>query len=303
MRHVRVLVLGAHGQIGHCLMAAQWPSGVIVFGATRADVDLTQPAMLDAKLAECRPDLVINAAAYTAVDKAESEPAVAVTVNATAVAHLARRCADSGTPLLHMSTDYVFDGVAAKPYLETDPVGPLGVYGESKLAGEAAVRATLIEHVILRTSWVYGVHGHNFVKTMLRLGTERDTVNVVADQHGAPTSAIDIATALVAIATRILSDRAAGAGSALWGTYHFAAAGETTWHGLAQYIFADMQRRTGRSPTCKPITTAEYPLPARRPANSRLNCSKFDATFAVGRGPWQQSVDRVLHALVNPLET
>jgi dTDP-4-dehydrorhamnose reductase len=293
---MRVLVFGSQGQVGHCLQHGQWPVGVTVVSAPRAAADLTRLETVDAAITQAMPDVIINAAAYTAVDKAESDRDVAFAVNATAVGHMAARCAAIGIPMLHISTDYVFDGSGTRPYAETDPVNPMGVYGASKAAGEDALRAQLPAHVILRTSWVYGVHGNNFIKTMQRLGRERDTLSVVADQHGAPTSALDIADALIRIVADIHRDGVSGMAST-WGTYHFAGAGETTWHGFADHIFADMQRRSGRRPDCHAITTAAYPTPARRPANSRLDCSKFDHNFDFKRRPWQESVDQVLDAL------
>lgn len=288
---MRVLVLGANGQVGFELMRARWPEGLAATGIVRAEVDLTKPETIAAVVARHAPDLVINATAYTAVDKAESEQTTAFAVNETGVAALAEATAARGTPLLHISTDYVFDGTGSKPWVETDPIAPLGAYGASKAAGEVALRSRNSRHVILRTSWVYGVHGLNFVKTMQRLGRERAEMRVVADQHGTPTAALEIAEALIAIAEKIRG------GAEPWGTYHFTARGETTWHGFAERVFEDLERRTGRRPVCTAITTADYPTPARRPANSRLDCGKFDATFALPRVAWTERLAAVLDEL------
>lgn len=292
---MKVLVLGTSGQVGTELMRAAWPTGTELVGLARPDVDMARPETVEAAVAQHAPDLVVNATAYTAVDKAESDRDAAFAVNRDGPGRLAAACAARGVPLIHISTDYVFDGTKPAPYTEHDPVAPLGVYGASKEAGEAAVRAVLPQHVILRTSWVYAAHGANFVKTMLRFGREREEMRVVADQHGAPTAAFDIAAAIVAIAARI----AAGDGNVPWGTYHFTGTGETTWHGFAERIFQRLEAATGRRPRLLAIATADYPTPARRPANSRLDVTRIRAAFGIEAPRWEDSLDRVLDELLS----
>jgi dTDP-4-dehydrorhamnose reductase len=204
---------------------------------------------------------------------------------------LARACAAAGVPLIHVSTDYVFDGTKASAYREDDAIAPLGVYGASKAAGEDAVRRGYARHLILRTSWVYGRYGTNFLKTVLRLASERDSLRIVADQRGCPTATDDLAEAILTLAPRLAG------GDAAWGTYHFAGRGVTTWHGLAQEIVDQQAPLTGRRPEVIPITTAEYPTRARRPANSELDCAKFAATCRFQPKPWQQRVREVVGSL------
>ena len=290
---MKVLVLGRTGQVAFELARTAWPAGVEPVFAGRPDFDMVRPESLEPLLAAAAPGVVINATAYTAVDKAESEPDAAFAVNRDGPARLAELCRRRGAALLHISTDYVFDGRKDGPYLESDPVAPLGVYGASKEAGEAAVRAACPRHIILRTSWVYGVHGQNFLKTMLRFGAERDEMRVVADQYGAPTAAADIAAVLALIAGRV-----AGATEAPWGTYHYTGGGATSWHGFADHIFEAQLRASGRRPRLTAIATADYPTPARRPANSRLDCAAIGRAFGVVCPPWRDSVDRVLAELL-----
>lgn len=290
---MKVLVLGTGGQLGHELMQAAWPAGVTVAGVAHPDFDLTRDGEVARVMAEHRPDALINATAYTAVDKAESEADVAYTINRDGPAAMAAACAAAGIPLVHVSTDYVFDGSKAGAYVESDPVCPVNVYGASKAAGEEAVRLGHARHVILRTSWVYAAYGANFVKTMRRFGAERDEMRVVADQHGAPTSAADLAAAIVTIVTRAVTSPDATP----WGTYHYTGGGETTWFGFAERIFQHMAATTGRRPRLSPIATADYPTPAKRPANSRLDCTRVRAAFGVATPAWEDSLDRVLAAL------
>jgi len=273
---LRLLVLGSNGQVGFELGRARLPAGMTVTGIDRDRIDITDRKAVFAAVPG--HDLVVNVAAYTAVDRAEGERDAAFAANAEAPGYIAEACRNEGAALIHFSTDYVFDGVKAGPYIEDDPVNPLGVYGESKEAGERAVRAALAEHVILRTAWVYGVHGHNFVKTMLRLADERRTLRVVADQRGSPTAAADLAAAILRIAT---------APTKRWGTFHFTGGGETTWHGFAEAIVG------GRVPV-EPIATADYPTPARRPANSVLDCGKIAAAYGIVGRPWQVALGEVL---------
>jgi dTDP-4-dehydrorhamnose reductase len=289
-----VLVIGCRGQVGRELMAARLPEGVARLGLGHGDLDLADRDAVRRLLDRCRPALIVNAAGYTAVDRAEAEPAAAFAVNADGPAHLAEATAAAESALVHLSTDYVFDGAKAAAYTEDDPVRPLGVYGASKAAGEQAVRGRLERHVILRTSWVFGTHGTNFVRTMLRLGQERDRLQVVADQRGCPTGAADIAEAIFGIARQLLLERRGDA----WGTYHFAGRGSTTWYGFAEAIFERAQASWGRRPEVAPITTADYPTPARRPAVSVLDCARFERTFALPRRPWTEQLDSVLRSLL-----
>lgn len=294
---MKILVLGSNGQLGFELMRAGWAPGTEVAGLPYPEFDVTRPGDVEAAVAAHAPDLVVNATAHTAVDKAESEADLAFIINRDGPAAMASACAARGLPLIHVSTDYVFDGTKPTPYVEEDPIAPIGVYGASKAAGEAAVRTGTVRHVILRTSWVYSAYGNNFVKTMLRFGRERDEMRVVADQTGGPTAAADLAAAIVTIANRI----AAGEGDALWGTYHLTGGGVTTWHGFAERIFQRLEERTGKRPRLVAIATADYPTPARRPANSRLDCTKARERLGVACPPWEESLDRVLDELfTNP---
>jgi dTDP-4-dehydrorhamnose reductase len=265
--------------------------GIALTALPRAQADIADAGAVAAAMARVKPALVVNAAAYTRVDQAETEPEAARRGNEAGPAVLARACADAGVPLVHISTDYVFDGTKAGAYVESDPIAPLGVYGKTKAAGEAAVRDALPAHIILRTAWVYGAFGHNFLKTMLRLARERDELRVVADQRGCPTSTRDIAAAILHIAPRLAAREAA------WGTYHFAGAGATTWHGFASRIVAAQAPLTGRKPRVVAITTADYPTPARRPANSELDSSLFARTFDFRAQPWEQETDATVRAL------
>ncbi|ASG23815.1 dTDP-4-dehydrorhamnose reductase [Nitrospirillum viridazoti] len=287
---IRVLLLGGAGQVGLAFQRAA-PANWQVSAPGREALDI---ANADAVLgAVSAADLVVNCAAYTAVDKAESEVDAAYAANRDGPAALARACAARGTPLLHLSTDYVFDGTKVGPYVETDPVGPVSVYGASKEAGEEAVRATLPAHVILRTAWVYGPDRANFLRTMLRLGAEREELRVVADQHGCPTAAADIADALVAVGNRILDGQRDG-----FGTYHLCGTGATTWHGFAAEIFAQAQVRGARVPRLVAIGTADYPTPAKRPANSVLDCALLEQVFGWRAPAWQDSLARSLDVLL-----
>ncbi|HEY1795180.1 MAG TPA: dTDP-4-dehydrorhamnose reductase [Stellaceae bacterium] len=284
---MRLLVLGAGGQVGTELRRATLPSGMTLAALDRAALDITDSAGIRAAIRRERPGVVVNAAAYTAVDRAESETEAAFAANATAPGEIATACAEVRVPLIHISTDYAYDGSKPGPYVENDPVNPLGAYGRGKVAGDAAVQAALAEHVILRTAWVYSAHGNNFVKTMLRLASERPGLRVVADQHGSPTAAADIAAAIVSIAARI------GAGEGRWGVFHFTGAGATTWHGFAEAIVA----LAGKTVPVAAITTAEFPTPARRPANSVLDCSKIAAAYGVAARPWREALAEVVAEL------
>jgi dTDP-4-dehydrorhamnose reductase len=289
---VHILVTGGAGQVGLELARSGWPADVVLHRPTREELDLSDPARVAAVFAATPFSAVINSGAYTAVDKAETEIAEAFAANVMGPALLAQATRAAGIPLVQVSTDYVFDGSSAEPYGEADPVAPLGVYGASKLGGELAVRAGNPRSVVLRTAWVLSVHRANFLKTMLRLATDRDTVKVVGDQRGCPTSARDIATALRIITLRMIADPAAPTG-----IYHFVNAGETTWAGLAAEIFDLSARVGGVSAKVVPITTAEYPTPARRPANSRLSTEKLGRDYAIVTRPWQSAVAEIIDEL------
>ncbi|MBE7373489.1 dTDP-4-dehydrorhamnose reductase [Pseudomonas lopnurensis] len=290
---MRILVCGAGGQVGHELVDRAAAFGLDVLGPTRAQLDVSKPEQIAALMRQ-RPELIINAAAYTHVDNAETHAEQAYAVNLDGARNLAEAAAHAGIPLLHISTDYVFSGDASAPYRETDGTGPTGVYGASKLAGEEAIRACLESHLILRTSWVYGVHGHNFVKTMLRLGRQRDALGVVSDQFGCPTQAGRIASVLLTLASRYARD-----GRLDWGLYHYSGSPSCSWYDFAVEIFrqGEAMGLLARQPQVSPILTAQYPTPARRPAWSVLDCSRFETTFGLPPQPWQDDLSEVLAAL------
>ena len=276
-----ILVVGAGGQLGRTLVELATSRSMPVTGLTRADLDITDADAVRRTIWTAKPALIVNCAAYTAVDKAESNEEDAISGNVIGPAVLAAAAAEAGLPLIHISTDYVFDGTAAHPLTEVDPVAPIGVYGRTKAEGEARVREVAPEHFILRTAWVYSAYGNNFLKTMLRLAGERDQLKVVADQHGNPTAAIDIAEAILAV------DQHLAEGGASFGTYHLAGAGITTWHGFASAIVEAAAPITGRRPKVTPITSAEFPTPVRRPANSALDSTRFTGVFGYRSAPWQ----------------
>ncbi len=289
---MKILVFGAGGQVGREVCRAAWPSRYQLLLFERKAIDITGSALVSETLRRERPDLVINLTAYTAVDRAESEPEAAWAVNCAGAAHLAAACDGVGAPLVHLSTDYVFNGGKIDPYGEEDAVDPLGVYGRSKEAGERAVRAALEKHVILRTAWVFGASGTNFVKTMLRLAGERPVLRVVADQRGCPTAAADIAAALITIAGSVEG------GEALWGTYHFAGDAAISWHGFAEAIFELAGPRLVHHPTVEPIATDQYPTRAQRPMNSVLDCRKIEKIFGIAPSPWRASLAAVIQELL-----
>ncbi|MET4701565.1 dTDP-4-dehydrorhamnose reductase [Constrictibacter sp. MBR-5] len=291
---LRILLFGGTGQVGSELLRRPWPEPVRIEAPGRDTADLLDPPRVAGLVAADAVDLVINAAAYTAVDKAESEPETAETVNAAAPGALAHAAADAGIPLIHLSTDYVFDGRKSSPYVEDDAIAPLSVYGRTKAAGEAAVRAAEGRHAILRTSWVYSAHGGNFVKTMLRLGGERPVLRIVDDQHGAPTAASDIADAVMAVALRLI------AGDGPDGVFHFTAAGATTWYGFASRIFAHAAAGGRPVPKLEPIPTRNYPTPARRPTNSRLDCGRLARAHGIVGRPWEAALAEVMDELLAP---
>ena len=287
----KVLVTGAKGQVGSEIVKAV-PAGFTVIGLGSNELDITNQQQVTAVIAQYKPDLIINAAAYTAVDKAESDSDNAYAVNQQAVAWLAQAAKQADIPLFHISTDYVFDGESTTPYKETDPVNPQSVYGMSKLAGEQVLAATHNKHIILRTSWVFGAEGNNFVKTMLRLGKERDELSVVADQHGCPTSASSIAKALWQLAEKYKTER-----TLPWGIYHFSNSPACTWYEFACEIFEQAVKAgvLERKPLVQPITTAEYPTPAKRPAWSVLDCGKIEEVLNTKDPVWKLEVTKLLN--------
>jgi dTDP-4-dehydrorhamnose reductase len=262
-------------------------------GVDIEDLDIADGGAVSNKIRQVRPSIVINAAAYTAVDQAEIDAAAALAVNRDGPANLARACADKQIPLIHISTDYVYSGTKKGAYVEEDPVAPAGVYAKSKAAGDREVAAGLKEHIILRTAWLYSVYGHNFVKTMLRLGHEKESLRVVDDQYGCPTNAADLAEAILLISGQ-LRDK----GRLPWGTYHYCGKGVTSWFGFAKKIFEISTKYDSFGfKTLQPVATREYPTPAPRPANSVLDCSKIDHAFGVVLCPWEESLAGMLARL------
>lgn len=289
---IHILITGGAGQVGLELARAAWPREVVLHMPTRQEMDLQDRNSVTAVFEATPFRAVINAAAYTAVDRAETEVADAFAANAFGPAILADLTGKVGVPLIQVSTDYVFDGRADQPYAEDDPVAPLGVYGASKLAGELAVRCGNPRSVILRTAWVLSPYRSNFLKTMLRLAGERASINVVGDQWGCPTSARDIATVLVRIALRLIDDAEAPTG-----VYHFVNAGETTWAGLAGEIFRVSREAGGVYAQVDEIPTTGFPTPAKRPANSRLSCAKLERDYQVEPRAWEAAVEEIIYEL------
>ena len=298
----RVLLLGANGQLGFALGSTLKALGEVK-ALTRSQADFSNAfALRDALLPvvnKFQPHAIVNAAAYTAVDKAQTEQTIALQVNAQSVGVLAELAQSINAVLVHYSTDYVFDGDSNTPWVENDQTNPLSVYGQSKWLGECAVRQHCRKHLILRTSWVVGTHGNNFLKTMLRLAAERDILRVVEDQIGAPTPTDLLAKVTIDVLQTMLP---AAQEDVRFGTYHLATSGETSWHAYARYVIAGALQR-GAHLTCKPesvepILTSAYPLPAPRPANSRLNTEKIRSTFGIELPAWQVGVDAILDALV-----
>lgn len=288
---MKVLVTGREGQVAQSLARAGIAGAELVFAA-RPDLDLADFASIERSVATTNPDLVVSAAAYTAVDRAEDEPDLAMRINGEAPGVLARAAAKAGARIIHLSTDYVFDGSGDRPWREGDATGPLSVYGTSKLAGEVAVAAANPAHAIVRTAWVYSPFGANFVKTMLRLAETRDTLGVVADQYGNPTAAADIAAAIGAVVARW---REGGGPQGLW---HFAGTGEAHWADFARAIFAASAARGGPSASVTDIASAAYPTRAVRPGNSRLDSSRFAADFGHAARPWRDALDEAVAELV-----
>jgi dTDP-4-dehydrorhamnose reductase len=284
-----VLVTGGTGQLASALASA---AGVERVG--RPGFDFDRPETIEGVFRATAPRVVVNGAAYTAVDAAETDVEAAYRANRDGPAMLAALCASADVPLIHVSTDYVFDGAKAEPYVETDPVAPQGVYGASKLAGEQAVMASGAKVIILRTSWVYAATGKNFVRTMLTVGKSRPRLTVVADQHGCPTTAADLADAILAIIVRL---DATGWQDGYRGIFHAAGSGATTWFGMAVATFEEAGRYGANVPEVGPIATSDWPTPAKRPANSRLDCTRLYDVFGVRLPPWRDSLNRTVETI------
>ncbi|SEG66190.1 dTDP-4-dehydrorhamnose reductase [Vibrio hangzhouensis] len=288
---MKVLITGSHGQVGHCLVERlNKREDIDVVAYDRDVLDITNKEQVQAVIAELMPNVIINAAAHTAVDKAESDVEPSFAINRDGPMNLAMAAESVGALLLHISTDYVFDGSKTEPYSESDTTGPQGVYGKSKLAGELAVQEHCSKYAILRTAWVFGEHGNNFVKTMLRLGADRPELGIIGDQFGGPTYAGDIADALIT-----MMDKFAVADNDLSGVYHYSGAPHVSWYEFAKEIFfaADKYSVLKSTPLVNEITADQYPLPAPRPANSRLNCSKIESVFGIVPSDWKLALNNI----------
>jgi dTDP-4-dehydrorhamnose reductase len=287
---MKVLITGANGQLGRELVRLGQRFDFEVRSFSRQQLDITNKNQIEQIFPRISPSVVINAAAYTQVDRAENESDLAYAANKDGPAYLARYCDANHLTLIHISTDYVFDGTKGRPYQESDPIAPLGVYGQSKAQGETAIRSILPNHIIVRTSWLYGVYGNNFVKTILKLATEKKTLRVVSDQFGSPTSAADLANTVLRIARKISASEKID-----WGTYHYCCKGITTWHALAEKIIElATPYATLKARHVEAITTAEWPTPAKRPPYSVLDCSRLKRRFGIEPEAWQQSLKRTI---------
>lgn len=294
----RLLVTGIHGQIATALAERAVLNGsfeIVALG--RPQLDLADPSTVGAAIEMASPDIIVSTAAHTAVDQAESEEDLATRINSLSAGEIAKAAHRLGVPVIQISTDYVFDGQKSTPYLEDDPVAPVGVYGRSKLAGEIAVRAATDEHVILRTAWVYSPFGKNFLKTMLRLAETRENLSVVDDQIGNPTSALDIADGILTVASNLLSDQS----RRLRGTFHMSGSGAASWADFAEEIFSHTRLRNGPFATVTRIATSDYPTPAKRPANSRLDCSRLRDLHGIVLPAWQSSAAQIVERLIAEL--
>ena len=290
-----IAIVGSNGQLGKDLVALCHKHKWDVLALDIPDIDITQYRSIENALGPSSISMVINSAAYTAVDAAESDSDLAFAVNRDGSANLALFCSNRNIPLLHISTDYVFSGDKASAYVEDDPTSPIGVYGASKLAGEQEIIKLLEQHIIIRTAWLYGHHGHNFVKTMLRLANQNETLRVVNDQYGCPTFAADLAAAILTLTSQIT------AGRPYWGIFHYCGQGATTWYDFAKGIF-DIAKiyMPLRVEQVLPVTTAEYPTPAQRPKNSILDCTKIKKCYNIQQRPWQQSLTEMIKNLPPP---
>jgi dTDP-4-dehydrorhamnose reductase len=295
---MRVIVIGKEGQVARAMAECAAAHGAEAVLLGRPRLDLADPSGIEDILRETGGDLIVNTAAYTAVDQAEQEPELADAINGVGAGVVAGTAAAMGIPLIHLSTDYVFDGTLDRPYKENDAVGPLGAYGRSKLLGETAVAAETGDHAILRTAWIYSPFGKNFVKTMLRLAREREEIGVVADQIGSPTSALALAEGILTVGRNLLEKPQDGG---LRGVFHMAGTGFASWAGFASEIFALSARLGGPAAKVRPIATADFPTPARRPANSRLDGTKLKTVHGVTLPAWQDSLEACLERLVREI--
>lgn len=288
---MKILILGCQGQLGKCLSDQLKTTQYEVIPSTRNEIDISELGSLKEKITAIGPDVIINSAAYTAVDKAESDEDMAYLINHLAVENLAVLCADLACRLIHVSTDYVFDGTSSKPYIENDPTSPQGVYGKSKLKGELAIRSSGCKFLIIRTAWVFSEYGNNFLKTMLRLGSERDAISVVCDQIGSPTYAQDIAKAIVQMLSGLDNMSESG-------TYHFCGDRQCSWFEFASEIFAQAKLRGIKTPgVLEPIDSSEFPTPAKRPVFSVLDSSKIQNEFGIAPSDWRSGITDVLDSL------
>ncbi|GDY24136.1 NAD(P)-dependent oxidoreductase [Agarivorans sp. Toyoura001] len=291
---MKILLTGANGQLGSCLQdLAETNPQFTVIATDFQDLDITNEQAVIDFVASTQPDVIVNAAAHTAVDKAQTEVELATAINAKGPEYLAKAAKQVGIPIIHVSTDYVFDGTATTPYLPTHPAKPLGIYGETKWQGEEAVRNTLAEHIIIRTAWVFSEYGNNFVKTMLRLGGEREELGVIADQYGCPNYAGDLAAAILHCCAQIKG------GNTAWGSYHHCGDLPTSWHGFTRAILAEglAQGKLTNAATLNAIKTEDYPLPAPRPAYSVMDCSSMFDAWGVGASDWRSALSRVVATL------
>jgi len=292
---MKLLIIGSKGQLGSELVKKCKRNDCSLLGLDLPEFNISDPPQVEKTLADFKPSIVINASAYTNVDKAETEPEIAFSVNSDGPANLAISCDKNRIPIIHVSTDYVFDGSKGQPYSESDPVSPLGVYGKSKEEGEGKLRSILKQHIILRTSWLYGTYGNNFVKTMLRLGNEKERIKVVSDQYGCPTCAADLAEAVVYISKQITKNFRIA-----WGTYHYCGLGITTWHKFAKAIFEiASQHQNYKVSSVEAITTAQYPTKTKRPAFSALDCGLIKKHFGINTKPWQESLKKTIERILN----
>ena len=291
---MKLLIIGSKGQLGSELVRECKRSNFIFLAVDLPEFDITDPSCVEKTLVEFNPSIIINASAYTNVDDAETNPKIAFSVNRDGPTNLAMCCYKKKIPIIHISTDYVFDGSNDQPYVETDPVSPLGVYGKSKEEGESRLRSKLKQHIILRTSWLYGKNGNNFVKTMLRYGNEKEILKVVSDQYGCPTCAADLAEAALDISKQISQNS-----KIIWGTYHYCGLGITTWHKFSETIFEiASQYRNFKVLSVEAITTAEYPTRVKRPRFSALDCNLIKKRFGINIRPWQESLKKTIERIM-----